>query len=477
MPDFETDFSPDTLRTTYQGYLQGKHDVYDDRPKVPVGINGMTRRAFEHQLDLHLASMSRQTLSGRFRFAPFLEHEIPKPGSEETRTIATATIRDAVVQKALYRHVYEAVDAQLGGGVHGYRDRRSAHSAVRAIREAFAERRVFVFDADIRKFFDSIDHTLLRAMVDALQIDGRAKTLLWRFMCAGRQTKEQKRNKQQPSPRRRGVPQGGVLSGMLANLYLTPMDEAITAAGGRLIRYADDFVVCCRSPKECAEIRDVVVRELANLKLELHPDKTRDCVDGREGLDFVGFRISTNAVQIRKANVQRFKARVSSVLNDIEGNRPKSWRRAMFLIAKRVGRKITGPARLYIDRMIERGIISHPHRRCWIGFFRIVTDLDQIRDLDRWVQRQISSLMWRSYQKKITRERMKEFGLPTLLTHLSKARRPTRPSGSRANADDPNRVRIADDPRGNLRNPRRKVPTQGGGPDGDALDGGGQPLT
>lgn len=476
MSSFEEHFSPGALRETYDGYLRSKHDVYDDRPRIPVGVNDMTRRAFERQLDQHLAAMSRQARDGRFKFDPFREREIPKPGTSEKRVIATATIADAIFQKALYRYLYDTIDTRLGDGVHGYRYGLSPHTAVRAIRRAFAEGRVFVFDADIRKFFDSIDHAILRAMVESLPVDPRAKTYLWRFMRAGRQVM----GETQPRTRTQGVPQGGVLSGMLANLYLAPMDQAIVDAGGVLVRYADDFVVCCHSPEECEKIRDVVVRELAALKLELHPEKTRVCVDGRQGVDFVGFRVSTEKVRVRDTNIHRFKARVSSTLNEIELERPRSFERALHLAALRIGRKIEGPGEPYIGRMLAKNMISHPHRRCWIGFFRIVTDLQQIRELDRWIQRQVSAFMWRTYRKKVTRRLMREFGLPTLLTQLSKARR-SWPDHNRREATARvtlNELRIAgSSPRGNLRNPRRKVPTQGGGPDGDALDGGGQPLT
>src|SRR5262249_4956094 len=155
-----------------------------------------------------------------------------------------------------YEYLYPLVDAKLSPSVFGYRKGMNAHDAVRLIRKHFAEARAFVFDADLRKFFDTVNHDVLLAMVRRLNLDRRAHDLIRRFLKTGRvpqaQVEEHKKRKEKqtkyiPEPRTIGVPQGGVLSGLLSNLYLSQFDGSIRKRYQGFVRYADDFLVCCQS--------------------------------------------------------------------------------------------------------------------------------------------------------------------------------------------------------------------------------------
>lgn len=338
-------------------------------------------------------------------------------------------MRDNVVQRALYDYLYDTVDARLTPSVFGYRKGRSAHDAIRLIKRHFADGRVFVFDADLRKFFDTVDHEVLLAQVQELELDDRAFKLILRFLKTGKipatqveEHKAAKGNQKKFAPERRtiGVPQGGILSGLLSNLYLSQFDAEIRRHHVGYVRYADDFLVCCKSEMECEEVQKLAVEALQPLKVALHPEKTKVCVSGESGVDFLGFRISTRGVRVRGRNVSKFKARIRDVINTQKIKKTPS--KTLRSLIWRLSFKVRGPDDAMLQKMAERGKIISPCRRSWIGFFRIVDDLHQIRSLDRWLRGQVSKFMWEKHRCRVSLRTMQQQGLPSLVNSLWKAR-------------------------------------------------------
>jgi RNA-directed DNA polymerase len=424
---FDAAFSLAALDAEYEGLLRSHHDAFTDAPRIAAGSDRLTRTQFERQRTQHLTAASRQVLRGDYKFSGFLEREIPKDDTGDVRTISVAKIRDVVVQRALYGYLYPAVDARLTDSVFGYRRGRGAHDAVEAIEAHFKAGLAYVFDADLKGFFDSLNHDKLKLLIDGLAVDPRARRLAYRFCRAARvtapATEATPDGARYPTESRKaGVPQGGVLSGLLANLYLASMDDAVRAAGGALVRYADDFVICCANQAECEKMRGLVEHSLSALDITLNPKKTTTCVHAPEGVEFLGFELRPGERRVRRKNVGKFKQRISKILSVAE---EKGFRRAdeaLAWISWRIGLKITGPRAPYIDRMIAKGLVSHPDRRCWIGFFRIVTDDDQIRELDRWIRSQVSAHMWRLHRTRVRLTHMQAARLPSLVGQLWKAR-------------------------------------------------------
>jgi hypothetical protein len=267
------------------------------------------------------------------------------------------------------------------------------------------------------------------AIVATLELDERAWTLIRRFLKTGRIPSEQveehrsrqgMQTKYAPLPRCIGVPQGGVLSGMLSNLYLSQFDTTIRQSHDGYVRYADDFLVCCASHQECERVRELVTEQLKLLKIELHPKKTKTCVSAESGVDFLGFRISTVALRLRGRNIWKFKDRIRKVLHTqkILNSPAKSLR----CLVRRLQFKIRGPDEEQLQKLAERGQFISPCRRSWIGFFRIVDDIGQIRGLDRWLRKQISKFMWEKHRCRVKLKHMQRYGLPSLVNSLWKAR-------------------------------------------------------
>ena len=221
--------------------------------------------------------------------------------------------------------------------------------------------------------------------------------------------------------RDKGVPQGGVLSGLLSNLYLSQFDSAVTAQFPGYVRYADDFVICCETQVLCEQAKALVDGELVHLKLELNARKTRNCVSASNGIDFLGFRLDDRRIRVRGPNIHKFKDRITRVIQsqEVHRNPEVTLRRLVY----RLNYKICGPNEEQQDRLRTILGVRHPHRRCWIGFFRVVTDIDQIRRLDRWVRREVSEFMWRRLHRRVRYKELADAGLRSLVSRLFKARR------------------------------------------------------
>lgn len=415
-------FTVAALEEGYRRYCDNHFDIYAGRPRVPRGHDGISLELFEPEKEKHFRAISRKVLQGRYTFAPWRLVPIPKSGGE-TREIAIAGIRDALVQRGLYEALYARVEAQLGRESHGFRKGLSAHTAVAAIREHFKNGRTFVFDADVRKFFDSVDHALLLSKVEALGLDPVAENLVWRFLRTGHRTPD---GVVLPT-KTVGVPQGGVVSGLLANLFLSEFDRAVSSTFKGLVRYADDFVICCDSPAECDSARELSEQRLASLKLQLHPTKTRAMVNAADGVNFLGFLIKPGSTRISQSNVDRFKGRIRNEVTEWHAEAFNTHVHGLSVLVRRLSLRIRGPGQEHIKVMLDRNLLDHPHRRNWPAFFRIADDIQQFRGLDRWIHRQISHAMWAKFQKRIRvrnwQRNAMSAGLPSLVNAVWKSRR------------------------------------------------------
>ncbi|AGA92426.1 Retron-type reverse transcriptase (plasmid) [Thioflavicoccus mobilis 8321] len=403
----------------------GKFDFVHEDAYLPPGADRQDRKIFEKQQEQHFRAIHRKVLQDRWIFSPFLEKSIPKIAGGE-RIISLATIRDTLVQRRLYEYLYPIVDPLLSDACCAYRRGSGAHNAIKQIRNALDAGYVHVLDADIKSFFDRVDHETLLAIARDLPIDERALRLLQIYLTTPRVTSEDRRKADSAKPRTKysreprtlGIPQGGVISGMLANLLLASFDKEMQQGEDILVRYADDFLVCCQT-EQAANDADVRAAHALDALggLELHPDKTavRDATDG---VDFVGFRIGRGFTRVRSANLAKFKKGIREVIDTHKPKTDSNW--DLRRLSRRLSYKIQGP----IDEIRKHNLAKHPHHRSWIGFYRIVDDEKQIKNLDRWIREQISRYVWQQHHKKVTAKHMREAGLPSLYGTLWKARKP-----------------------------------------------------
>lgn len=266
-----------------------------------AGVDHVTVEDFTRDLTRNLEKLVRQLRDGSYRPQAVRRVHIPKPGSNETRPLGIPTVRDRVVQGAV-RHVLEPIfERDFAEHSYGFRPDRGCKDALRRVDQLLKQGYHYVVDADLKGYFDSIPHDKLMDRLRQKVADGRVLELIEAFLKAGvldgptHWTPES------------GAPQGAVLSPLLSNLYLDPLDHAVAQAGFEMVRYADDFVILCRSRVEADRALALVQAWTAENGLTLHPTKTRIADAVIDGFEFLGYRFVKHRRFPRRKSLDKFK--------------------------------------------------------------------------------------------------------------------------------------------------------------------------
>ncbi len=250
-----------------------------------AGIDEVTIAQFEGRKDFYLEVLHRKLRGGTYQPKPVKRVEIPKADGEGKRKLGIPAIFDRVCQQALVQRMEPIFEPTFLGCNFGYRKGRSPHDAMRKVWRELQDGKVWIVDADLRQFFDTIPQQKLLDLVAEEISDGRVLSLIRSILGAG----VIEGGYWQPTLT--GVPQGGVASPLWSNIFLTPFDRAMTKAGYGLTRWADDFVMMCETREEAERALRFAERFLREeLGVSLHPQKTR-IVHVWHGFEFLGYKV------------------------------------------------------------------------------------------------------------------------------------------------------------------------------------------
>jgi RNA-directed DNA polymerase len=361
----------------------------------------VTISQFTHHLERNLETLSTSLKNGHYRPQAIRRVWIPKPGSREKRPLGIPTVRDRVVQGALRQVLEPIFERDFATHSYGFRPGRSTKDALRRVSALLEAGYTHVVDADLRSYYDTIPHQGLLARIEAKVSDGRVLDLVRGFL-----DQEVMAGMEHWTPEE-GTPQGAVISPLLSNIYLDPLDHRMAEQEYEMVRYADDFVVLCRSREEAERALTEVEAWTAAASLQLHPDKTR-IVDAAEpgGFDFLGYHFERGYRWPSKKSLKKHKATIRLHTRRTNG--------------------------LSLQEIIRR---LNASRRGWFEYFKH-SHRTTFEPLDGWVRMRLRSIL-RQRQGKRGRGRgldhhrwpntfFAEHGLFSYATAYAQARQPSR---------------------------------------------------
>ena len=338
-----------------------------------AGVDGQTISDIEQSgVDQFLTALAADLQAGKYRPRPVRRVFIPKADGGE-RPLGIPTVRDRVVQAAAKVVLEPIFEADFRDCSYGFRPKRSAHQAMGVIRSAVNTGANWVVDADITAFFDQVDPTVLMKLIGRRVNDRRMLKLVRQWLAAGVMVSGEF------NPSEQGVPQGSVISPLLANVVLHELDrlwEDRCRGLGQLVRYADDLVILCRTEGQAREGLRRVGLVLDRLGLRLHSEKTRVVFvgDGRGGFDFLGFHC-------RKVESWRWPGRRFLWI----------WpgRRAMERVRERI-KAITAPRPRLLEPLQKLIAELNPVLRGWGAYFRVGNSSPQFALINRYVHERLA---------------------------------------------------------------------------------------
>ena len=323
-----------------------------------AGVDHQTIEMFEAILETNLTRVSQQLADGSYRPQAVRRQWIAKPGSSEKRPLGIPTVRNRVVETALCNVLEPIFERDFAEHSYGFRPGRGCKDALRRVDHLLKAGNTWVVDADLQSYFDTIPKQKLLERVAEKVADSRVLELVKAML----QT-EVMEGLAHWTPAA-GTPQGAVISPLLSNIYLDPLDHEVARSGYEMVRYADDFVILCRSEAEAGVALEKVQQWTAQAGLRLHPEKTR-IVDAtqRGGFDFLGYHFERGYRWPRRKSVAKLKATIRNKTRRTHGS-------SLRIIITTVNQTLMG----------------------WFGYFKH-SHQTAFPPLDKWIRMRLRSVL------------------------------------------------------------------------------------
>ncbi|OHX34137.1 group II intron reverse transcriptase/maturase [Methylomonas sp. LWB] len=339
------------------------------RNKGAPGIDGMTVDELPQYLKQHWPTMREQLETGRYRPQPVRRVEIPKPDGSH-RGLGIPIVLDRLIQQAIAQVLSPQWEPQFHRDSFGFRPNRSAHQTVRKLQSDIRQGYRWVVDLDLQAFFDRVNHDRLMAKLKGQVDDPSLLRLINRYLKTGIQIGETL------LPSTMGVPQGGPLSPLLANIVLNELDWELDRRGHRFARYTDDCNIVVKSKRAGERIMASVTRWLSDrLKLTVNPLKS--AVDRPYNRKFLGFTVSRNGSNLKVADqaMDKLKDRIRELTRRTRGRRLEQ------IIAE-----------------LRKALLG------WKAYFGITEVMSPLRDIDKWIRRKLRCYLWKQWGRAGYRE-------------------------------------------------------------------------
>lgn len=334
------------------------------------GIDGMTIEAFPAFCREHWPRIRQTLVEGNYNPAPVRRVFIPKPDGSQ-RPLGVPTVLDRVIQQAVAQVLNPVFEPDFSEHSYGFREGRNAHQAVRQMEAGWKQGRRHAVDCDLKAFFDTVNHDRLMEQLRQKIKDRNVLGLIRKYLRAGVVLPDGTR---EATPL--GVPQGGPLSPLLANIVLTPLDKELEARGHKFARYADDFIVMVKSAKAAERVMASLIR-FAEGKLKLVVNRAKSRAAPLKTCAFLGFQIGAHSKVAWTAKAQaRFKERVRQITSRNRGHRVQD---------------VINELRLYVNG--------------WLNYFGISHTYKVVRELAEWVRRRVRLYHWKQWKNPGTRRR------------------------------------------------------------------------
>jgi RNA-directed DNA polymerase len=349
------------------------------------GMDGMTVGEFPEFIREHWPRIRSALMEGTYCPAPVRRVFIPKPDGTQ-RPLGVPTVLDRLIQQAMAQVLTPLFEGGFSTHSYGFREGRSAHQAVREMEACWKEGRRHAVDCDLKSFFDTVNHDRLMGQLREKIKDREVLSLIRRYLQAGVVLSDGTR---QATPQ--GVPQGGPLSPLLANITLDPLDKELERRGHRFARYADDFLVMVKSAKAAERVMESLTRFVEG-RLKLVVNRAKSKAAPLKQCAFLGFQIGHRGkvVWTPKAHA-RFKQRVREITRRNRGHRVQD----------------------VIDEL-RRYVLG------WLNYFGISNTYSQVMELAVWVRRRVRLYYWKSWKQPRTRRRhLLALGIPREQVHMA----------------------------------------------------------
>jgi RNA-directed DNA polymerase len=331
------------------------YDVLEN--KGAAGVDHQTVGQFQERRLEELKALEEDLRTGKYQPHAVKRVWIPKPGSTEERPLGIPTVRDRVVQTALLNVLEPIFDITFAEHSYGFRKGRGCHHALERIETLLKEGYTYVVDADLKAYFDTIPKDRLLDRVGERISDRATIGLIKKFLEQGVMD-----GLSEFTPEK-GTPQGAVISPLLANLYLNPLDHLLAEAGFAMIRYADDFVIMCRSREDADRALVKVAQWVEENGLMLHPTKTKVVDSQVEGFDFLGYTFRGRLRLPRKKSMDKLK-------NSIRAKTKRANGSSLFCIIGTLNQTLQG----------------------WFGYFKHC-HWNVFTDIDSWLRMRLRSIL------------------------------------------------------------------------------------